>query len=112
MISKKLFIETIDFIKKKREHESALIEALQLCSPHEYIYAFIYNEYEEQVIKLLHESLGLPKDDGVLEYWLWELNFGKDYTVGCFMDKEKVIDISTADKLYDFLTRKGKNNDK
>jgi len=104
MLSKKTFIETIKLIKTKRSHEHKLIKALELCSPEEYVNAFIYTEYETLVVKLLHETMELNENNDVLEYWLWELNFGKDYKPGCFTDEnDKNIDISTVGKLYDYI---------
>jgi hypothetical protein len=38
-----------------------------------------------------------------ISYWAWELEFGKKYRPGCVTDNGVDVDISTTEKLYDFL---------
>lgn len=40
---------------------------------------------------------------GNISYFIYELDYGREYQEGCVSDKNGNIDISTPGKLYDFL---------
>ena len=57
--------------------------------------------HEGIVVKLLEK---LMQDNfGNISYFIYELNYGREYKEGCVSDKNGNIDISTPEKLYDFL---------
>ena len=47
--------------------------------------------------KLMHDTFGN------ISYFIYELDYGREYQEGCISDKNGNIDISTPEKLYDFL---------
>ena len=57
--------------------------------------------HEGIVVKLL-EKLMRDKSE-IISYFIYELEYGKEYREGCFADKSGNIDISTSEKLYDVL---------
>lgn len=57
--------------------------------------------HEGIVVNLL-EKLMRDKYENI-SYFIYELNFGDEYQEGCIYDDNGNIDISTADKLYDYL---------
>ena len=63
------------------------------------------------VVELLKDSFGLDNDN-TLEWWIWEMNYGKNVTAEDVIDENgKFIDITTPEKLYDSLVGvKGENN--
>ena len=62
------------------------------------------------VVELLKDSFGLDNDN-TLEWWIWEMNYGKNVTAEDVIDENgKFIDITTPEKLYDYLVGvKGEN---
>ena len=57
--------------------------------------------HEGIVVKLLEK---LMKDSfGNISYFIYELDYGREYREGCISDENGNIDISTPEKLYDFL---------
>lgn len=57
--------------------------------------------HEGIVIKLLEK---LMQDGfGNISCFIYELDYGREYQEGCVSDKNGNIDISTPEKLYDFL---------
>lgn len=57
--------------------------------------------HEGIVVKLLEK---LMQDSyGNISYFIYELDYGKEYQDGCVLDSTGNIDISTPEKLYDFL---------
>lgn len=62
--------------------------------------------HEDLVIRLLENIFDETETIG---WWIYELDYGREYTEGCLTENGKVIDVSTAEKLYDYLTMKGEN---
>ena len=108
-ISKKEFIkiinrlkETNDFVNdvnnKARELDEAIesdfFNAMSLSISHESI-----------VVKLLEKIFN--DKEGIISWWLYEIDYGRGYEDGCFIDEDRsYIDVSTSEKLYDYLIKK------
>ena len=59
--------------------------------------------HEGIVVKLLEK---LMQDSfGIISYFIYELDYGKEYREDCVSDKNGNIDISTPEKLYDYLMK-------
>lgn len=57
--------------------------------------------HEGIVVKLLEK---LMQDSfGNISYFIYELDYGREYHEGCVSDKNGNVDIGTPEKLYDFL---------
>lgn len=93
MISKEEFIKTINDLKKTTEFlEKLKVDLPELCFIH-----------EENVINLLEKIF---KDEVTISWWIDDLDYGQKYKNGCLKDMHgNAIDVSTADKLYDFLIK-------
>ena len=63
--------------------------------------------HEDIVVKLLEKIFN---DEDVLTYWLYEKNYGRDYKKGDITVNGKKIDLSTPEKLYDFLIQNSEGN--
>lgn len=116
MISRQYFVEIINKIKEQSELQDEICAVLEKMSPGSYVDAFVYSKYEDLVLKLLKHIFNLGDDD-ILEYWIYDLEYGKKYEEGCVFDEKtgENIDISTTEKLYDylvFLSEKYSNEEK
>ena len=104
LLSKKVFIEAIEKLQKMWEAEQKLYE----CSD-SMIHLFEWKPYSELIdmyVKVLENSLGVEIDDrlgSVISYFIYDLDFGKDYKPGSYIDNGKDIDLSTAEKLYEYI---------
>lgn len=65
--------------------------------------------HEGIVVKLLREMFNL-RDDDTLTWWLYEKNYGRDFKMGDFSVGVIDVDLSTPEKLYDYLVEVGKND--
>ena len=106
IISKEKFVEIINRLKNYNElqdkidelfkdnienREKDFMNAGSICVGHESV-----------VVKLLEKMF----DTDIISYWIYELNYGKEYTDGCVLDENmNEIDLSTAEKLYDYLVQ-------
>lgn len=57
--------------------------------------------HESVVISLLEDMF----ETDLISYWIYEENFGRNFKMGDISENDIDIDISTADKLYDFLIK-------
>ena len=66
-------------------------------------------ELSYQILRLISDSYGLDTDDdNVLYWWVYDMNFGRDFKIGDFSyidenGKCHDVDLSTIVKLYDYL---------
>ena len=106
MISKKEFVEIIERIKNYNDlqdkiddlfknnidnKEMDFMNAGSICIGHETI-----------VVKLL-ENIFNDKD--TISWWIYECNYGRDFSLGDLEVNGVEIDLSTAEKLYDYLIK-------
>lgn len=106
MISKKEFVEIIERLKNYNDlqdkiddlfksnidnKEMDFMNAGSICIGHETI-----------VVRLL-ENIFNDKD--TISWWLYECNYGRDFSLGDLEVDGIEIDLSTAEKLYDYLIK-------
>ena len=61
--------------------------------------------HEGTVVRLLENMF---QDSDTISWWLYELDYGRKYKQYCIQDSNgKYIDLSTAEKLYDYLIERG-----
>ena len=104
-MTKELFIATINSIQKQIEIDRKNSSILQEMFPDDSIYCGYNNsELFNALNKILKESM---KDEyDWIDYFMYELDFGEKYYDGCVLDKDKsIIDLSTAENLYEFLIK-------
>ena len=58
--------------------------------------------HEDIVVKLLEKIFN---DKETLSWWLYECNYGRDFKIGDLKDNGKNIDLTTPEKLYDYLIK-------
>lgn len=80
-----LFKENID------NKEADFMNAGSICIGHETI-----------VVKLLENMFN---DKGTISWWLYECNYGRDFSLGDLEVNGVEIDLSTVEKLYDYLVQ-------
>lgn len=106
MITKELFVETIEAIRLQYEHDEKWSSSIGKLFPNAFDANLGYDNHfaNNALLKLLQVQL---KDDvSWIEYFMHELEFGKTYKDGDAMDENgQVIDLSDSGKLYDFLQR-------
>lgn len=107
MISKEKFVEIINRLKNYKElqdkindlfkenidnKEMDFMNAGSICIGHESV-----------VIELLENMFN---DKDTISWWIYECNYGRDFSLGDIEVDGIEIDLSTAEKLYDYLIKK------
>lgn len=99
-ITKEDFVKYIEFIKERQENMDKINEVF--TDEFEDSIFYPYARYESALVKLLSSVMHDKFDD--IGYFIYELDFGQKYEDGCIQEKDgTLIDLSTAEKLYDYL---------
>lgn len=107
MIDKKEFVDIINKLKEVDDFvKETNAKARQLND------VIISDFFNASSLSISHESIvvrlleNMFNDNDIISWWLYELDYGRSYRKGCFQDgKGKNIDISTPEKLYDYLIK-------
>ena len=100
MISKNVFVDTLKFMEERENMQEVINKVLS--EEFEDCIFYPYFKYESQMLKVLEDAM---HDTGeMISYFIYELDFGQEYKEGCVTENNnEIIDISTAEKLYDYL---------
>ena len=103
MITKEMFGACIDAIQQQEEYDRKCTDAFQIILNEDRVTIGYDNGIlTRQLIKLLVACMN-DKGDWI-EYFIYDLDYGKNYKEGCATHEDNApIDLSTTDKLYDFL---------
>lgn len=109
MLDKTLFVDTINAMKKQREHDRKCSDAFQIILPTDFVTNYDNSLLFNQLATILKSQFNDEGRYSWIDYFIDELEFGEKYKEGCATYKDgENIDISTAEKLYDFLVKEMK----
>ena len=99
MLSKEVFINVIEDVKRKCDYQSELNDFFRNHGADGYIFQ---PDCSESVLLLLEHIF---KDkDGWISYYCFELDFGRNWKAGMITSKDgQDIPLSTPEDLYDLL---------
>lgn len=108
MISKEQFITIInkmklvdDFVNEVNDKSRDLRETLDDSFLDFFEGNSLFVAHSDIVVQLLENMFN---DNDMISYWIYELNYGRDYKDGYIQDCDgNNIDISTVEKLYEYL---------
>jgi hypothetical protein len=105
MITKKEFVKIINRLKKTNDFvDKTNNEARKLQD------AIESDFFNSMSLSISHESIvvslleNIFNDGDIIGWWIYDLDYGREYKDGCITEKNgDIIDVSTAEKLYDYL---------
>lgn len=107
MINKQQFVNIINQLEQGYKNQDILNKAMKnLCEDSYGFYPI--TKFTDIVIDLLNNMFELETDNVVgtdIDYFIYELNFGKDWKPGYVQENGEDIDLSSADKLYDYIIK-------
>lgn len=112
MITKNQFCSSLTAIKEQLDKDEKSAELLQVVFPESFICFGNNDGLIDSYITLLKESTGDSEEDSLIEYFIYELDFGTKWTEDSFTVYDESIDISTSEKLFYYLEKEslGYNN--
>ena len=103
---KKTFVETIAQIKEQIKHDSKCSKAFMVVMPNDFISGYDNHRLQNQLLKILQIAFDDLHKESWIEYFIWELDFGKKYKHGCASNADgSNINLSSAGKLWEFLIK-------
>lgn len=112
MISKEKFVEYIKFIKSLDDKEQKLQEGFYSCFGRENVgHISVFSEIVPKVIEMLCDLMGIeynndPYTGDDIQYFIYDLDFGTvEGAEEAIEEDGKVYDLSTPEKLYDYIKR-------
>lgn len=109
MISKERFVRVLEFIKKMHGVEDDVNDIFQRNNME--FSSISYCEYENELFELLCDCMNDTSD--WISWWIYDMNCGRDVDNGVLVaedEKGTEIDLTTPEKLYDYLA-KGLDNE-
>jgi hypothetical protein len=103
IFTKELFIETINEIEKQHRHDSKCSEAFRVILPHDYVSNYANHYLLNQLVKILKIAMDDNHQDSWIEYFMWELDFGAKYSIGCVKIHNEDFELKTASDLWNLL---------
>jgi len=104
--NRELFSEIMELIKKQIEIDRKCNDAFSILLPNDYVSGYDNNIVFKALMKLL-ETIYDDSETKWIDYFLWELDFGKENDRLKVYDKnKKEIPLTTIDDLYNMLTTK------
>lgn len=106
MITKKEFVKIINNLREVNDFvEETNSRARKL---HDSIISDFYNttslsiSHENTVVELLENMFN---DKDIISWWLYECDYGRKFKIGYFKVEGNQIDLTTPEKLYDYLIK-------
>jgi len=100
IISKQKFVEIMDSLQKANDVHNKVGDIFHK-ELGEYLNTTpFYAIYEQIVVDLLCDMFNSRYD---ILYFIYDSNYGRDYSDGDVMDHGNIIDLSNSSKLYDYL---------
>ena len=110
IISKDLFCETINDLKKAEDYQRGLNDFYREHCADGFL---IQPDCSLTVIKLLESMFGQDEMEmSDIYYFCYEIDFGRGYKEGCATNEGINIDLSCAESLYDHLISELNNKNK
>jgi hypothetical protein len=106
-LNKKEFVELMKSLKELDDKDTEFSKQISDnfdCVALRYVPT---DKYTSIIISLLNKMYNLKSYEHIgtdIEYFIYELDWGKNYKDGSVSDGDKNIDLSTPDKLYDYIT--------
>ena len=107
IISKEEFVDIIEKLKKRQDFVHETNKKVRELNDAIIVDFFdadsLHIAHDDIVIKLLRNMFNL-QDDDVLSWWIYEEDYGRTYKDGDITKADgTIIDLSTAEKLYDYI---------
>lgn len=103
MLNKKEFINIINHLKEKKQFTNEIDNVTRKYNNGYSLELFEiadFVSFEDDLIKVLENMFNTD----LISWWIYEMKYGKEFKIGNLVEQNgDKPDISTADKLYDYL---------
>ena len=106
IISKELFIDCIKSMRDVWDYQRESVELIDKYYPYSQTTILDYPSCDDELLRLLTQIM--KDDDGLISYFCYEIDFGREWKVGCITDTDGTdIPLGTIEDLWEALNRNG-----
>ena len=104
MISEKQFVDIINKLKEVNDFVNETNDKAKKLND-----AVISDFFNATSLSISHENIVIEllqnmfNDSDLIGWWIYELDYGRKFKIGDLIDNGVEIDLSTPEKLYDYL---------
>ena len=102
-MTEELFTETIQALQAQSKHDAECSEAFSLILPHDYVSGYDNSRLRDQLIKLLQVAMNDTEPNGLIEFFIYELDFGRKWQPSSLTVNGNNVPLQTPKQLYDLL---------
>ena len=110
MMSKELFLKAINEVQKAWDYQEGLNDYFRNSGVDGYVFQ---PDCGDVTVELLEAAMGLDVDETtgytVVSLFCYEYEFGRKFKMGDFVDGGVEVDLSTAENLWEYLTKEKDN---
>lgn len=103
VFTKDMFIKAIHEIEKQYNHDRKCSDAFKVLLPNDYTSNYDNHWLQNQLIEILQIAMNDNHKDSWIEYYLWELDFGRKWKKDSVKVKGKNFKLQNAYDLWDLL---------
>lgn len=100
-MTKDLFISSITALKDQFDKDRKCSEAFAVILPYDNVSSYDNSVITDAMLALLKECSSDVY--GWIDYFVWELDFGRKYTEGCVTENGKNVPLRTVDDLWNII---------
>jgi hypothetical protein len=110
-MKKQTFVDTLKALQNQIEHDVKCSKAFSVILEDDFISTYNNTFAISQLVKLLQIAMDDEGKESWVDYFVWELDFGKHYRDGCVKDAYgSQINLKTSGALWDFLENEKKTS--
>lgn len=102
-MDKELFIETIQQLQLQDQHDRRCHDAFSVILDSDYVSRYNNHWVVNQLVYLLQKSMNDDIVHSWIEYYIYELDFGKKYKPGMVIVQHKDVPLRTPEDLYNAI---------
>jgi len=102
--TRKTFISAMGEIEKQYKHDRKCSDAFDVILPEDFTTGYDNHYLLNKLLEIIKIAFNDNHKDSWIDYFIYDLNFGKEYSIGMITDKDgSDINLSNTNRLYDFL---------
>ena len=109
VFTEEVFIQNIEALKKQHDHDRKCSDAFAVILPNDYTSNYNNDVLYNQLIEILKVAMNDDTENSWIEYYVWELDFGRKFKKGMVKIYEKDISLKTPLDLWKILTENNKS---
>lgn len=101
-LTKEYFIKILEQLKLQHAHDRKCSDAFKIILPNDYTSGYDNYILTTQLIDILKIAMN-DVDNQWIDYWIYDLDYGDDYTKGCVTYHGVNVPLKTASNLWNML---------